>query len=78
MHSTTNTKTATIADRTDVDADAHVAICACHLYDAECALHAAHQSGVDAWIEAAAAKLHEAVIEHLAAVRAAAQVQVRS
>ena len=78
MHSTTNTKTAIITDRTDVGTEARVAICACHLYDAECALHAAHQSGVDAWIEAAADKLHEAVVEHLAAVRAAAQVQVRS
>lgn len=38
-----------------------------HLYDAECALHIAHQSHVDAWIAAAADRLHEAVIEHLAA-----------
>ncbi len=40
--------------------------CACHLYDAECALHAAHQTGNDAWIDAANAKLHVAVVEYLA------------
>lgn len=38
------------------------------LYDAECALHAAHQTGVGVWILAASAKLHDAVVEHLAAV----------
>ena len=34
-----------------------------HLYDAECALHAARQSGIDAWIAAAADQLHQAVVE---------------
>ena len=38
------------------------------LYDAECALHVAHQTRVDAWITAANEKLHQAVAEHLAAV----------
>lgn len=38
-----------------------------HLYDAECALHNAHQSHVDAWITAASDRLHAAVAEHLAA-----------
>ncbi len=38
------------------------------LYDAECALHVAHQTRVDGWIVAAYQKLHEAVAEHLAAV----------
>ncbi len=37
------------------------------LYDAECALHVAHQSGVAAWINAANEKLHDAVTEYLAA-----------
>ncbi|HEY3260934.1 MAG TPA: hypothetical protein VGJ95_11840 [Pseudonocardiaceae bacterium] len=37
------------------------------LYDAECALHAAHQSQVAAWIAAADARLHEAVAEYLLA-----------
>jgi hypothetical protein len=41
---------------------------ASRLYDAECALHAAHQSGVDAWIAAASAKLHDAVVTHSIAV----------
>jgi WhiB family redox-sensing transcriptional regulator len=35
------------------------------LYDAECALHVAHQSGVEAWISAANEKLHDAVTEYL-------------
>ena len=48
-----------------------VAAAAQHLYDAECALHAAHQSHVDAWIAAASDRLHEAVAEHLAAEAAA-------
>lgn len=43
---------------------------ACHLYDAEYALHAAHQSHVDAWITAASQKLHQAVVEHIAATAA--------
>jgi hypothetical protein len=38
-----------------------------HLYNAECALHAAHQSHVDAWIAAASNRLHEALSEYLAA-----------
>lgn len=37
-----------------------------HLYDAECALHAARQSHVDPWIRSAGDKLHEAVEEYLA------------
>lgn len=36
---------------------------AAHLYDAECALHTAHQSHIDAWIAAAHDKLHEAIVE---------------
>ncbi len=39
-----------------------------HLYDAEVALHIAHQSHVDAWITAAADRLHDALVEHLRAV----------
>jgi hypothetical protein len=31
---------------------------AAQIYDAECALHAARQSGMDAWIKAAAERLH--------------------
>jgi hypothetical protein len=48
-----------------------VAACACHLYDAECALHAAHRSGVEHWITAASDKLHQAVVAYLAAAAAA-------
>ncbi len=50
--------------------DQAVAVCACHLYDAECALHAAHQSGVEQWITAAADKLHQALGEYLASIAA--------
>jgi hypothetical protein len=38
-----------------------------HLYEAECALHDAHQSQVDEWITAASNRLHDALVEHLAA-----------
>lgn len=38
------------------------------LYDAECALHDARQTQVDAWIEAAANKLVGAIAAHLASV----------
>ncbi|MBV9593273.1 MAG: hypothetical protein JO147_05700 [Actinobacteria bacterium] len=37
------------------------------LYSAEVALHAARQTGVDQWIAAAYARLHDAIAEHLAA-----------
>lgn len=40
------------------------------LYRAECACHDAHQTHVDAWIMAAADKLHAAIALHLAAVAA--------
>jgi hypothetical protein len=49
-------------DPDDIDA------CACHLYDAECALHAARMSGVATWIEAASEKLHLAIANYLASV----------
>jgi hypothetical protein len=32
------------------------------VYDAECALHAAHQSGVDGWMVAAREGLHRALV----------------
>lgn len=38
------------------------------LYDAETALHAAHQTAVDKWIAAAANGLHEAVLAHERAI----------
>ena len=41
------------------------------LFHAELALHDAHQSGVDAWIAAAADHLHRAVQGYLAQLRAA-------
>jgi hypothetical protein len=37
------------------------------LYEAEWALHCAHQTGIDAWIAAASDHLHDAVREYLLA-----------
>ena len=59
--------TAATAGASAADADrAHAT--ACHLYDAECAHHVAHQTHVDPWITAASDRLHEAVADYLAAV----------
>jgi hypothetical protein len=46
-----------------------LAVAATRLYDAEFALHAARQTGVDAWIVAAYDKLHAALAAHTAALR---------
>ena len=46
-----------------------------HLYDAECALHIARQTRVDAWITAAADHLHLAVLELDSADHALADTQ---
>jgi hypothetical protein len=40
------------------------------LYDAEIALHIARQTGVTAWISAAYDRLHEAIVNHTAALAA--------
>jgi hypothetical protein len=37
------------------------------LYEAELALHAAREAGVDAWVASAYEKLHRAVAEHRSA-----------
>ena len=57
--------------------DPHAALeqAAQHLYDAECALHIARQTRVDAWITAAADHLHLAVLELDSADRALADTQ---
>lgn len=52
--------------------DAAKALAASHLYDAECALHIAHQTHVDEWIAAAGDRLHDAIVEHRAAASALA------
>lgn len=41
------------------------------MYDAEVALHIAHQTQVDAWIAAASDRLHEAILAHTRAVQEA-------
>jgi hypothetical protein len=40
-----------------------------HLFEAELALHDAHQSHLEAWVAAASDKLHQAVVGYLAATR---------
>jgi hypothetical protein len=42
------------------------------LYEAELALHDAHQTRVDKWIEAASDHLHDAVVRYIAAETALA------
>lgn len=44
-----------------------VQVAASHMFNAELALHDAHMSHVDAWITAAADRLHVAVVEYLTA-----------
>ena len=51
--------------------EARVLFAARRLYDAECALHAAHQTRVDDWIAAAADALHQTVLEHRSALASA-------
>ena len=50
---------------------AQVEEAALRLYDAEIALHIAHQTAVDEWIAAAADGLHEAILAHERAVACA-------
>ena len=65
-------------DTTQASGTDRVAASAAHLYDAECAMRIARQSHIDAWITAAADKLHTAVAEHLAAVADDAKAQGRT
>lgn len=63
--------TTTTTDRTNAVSDQaqdRVHSAADFLYAAECAFHDAHQTHIDAWIKAAADKLHNAVAAHLAAI----------
>lgn len=68
MNTTTTTSTATKPAENTEHNGTDVAACACHVYDAECALHAAHQSGVSQWIDAASEHLHLALAAYLRAV----------
>lgn len=62
------TTTAGQADTThDRSAQTARAETARRLYEAEWALHCAHQTGIDAWIAAASDHLHEAVRDYLLA-----------
>jgi len=46
----------------------HIRAAADQLYNAECALHTAHQSRNDTWINAANNKLHDAVTNYITAI----------
>jgi hypothetical protein len=63
--------TTTVTDRASAVSDQaqdRVHSAADVLYAAECAFHDAHQTRIDAWIKAAADKLHDAIAAHLAAI----------
>jgi hypothetical protein len=59
--------TATDADQTYQQAVAARELAARKLYEAEVAVHDAHQTHVDGWIRAAHDRLHTAVTRYLAA-----------
>ena len=48
------------------------------LYRSEQALHAAHQTGVDAWIRAAADRLHESLLHEMRAAAALTEMRPAS
>ena len=64
-----------VADRTYEQAVAAMDNAAHALYNAEVALHDAHQTHVDDWIAAAQDHLHRAVAEHSAAVARASSLR---
>jgi hypothetical protein len=63
----------TAATALDSTAENRVDIAARRMYDAEVALHIARQTHVDAWVSAACDRLHEAVLQHAAALAAGAR-----
>jgi hypothetical protein len=48
------------------------------MYNAEVALHIAHQAQVDTWITATSDRLHEAILEHTRAVRVLDNLKARA
>ncbi|SOD72883.1 hypothetical protein SAMN05892883_2201 [Jatrophihabitans sp. GAS493] len=56
---------------TQTSTDERVAQAAHRLYEAELAVHTAHQTGNDDWITAANNRLHQAIVDHTVAVNAA-------
>jgi hypothetical protein len=61
---TTTTHATAVVATVDSTAEDRVRQAARRLFEAELALHDAHQSHVDQWIGAAADRLHEAVINY--------------
>jgi WhiB family transcriptional regulator, redox-sensing transcriptional regulator len=61
---------ATVTPVTSTGNQDRLDIAAARLYEAECALHAAHQSHAEGWITAASQKLHQAVTAYLRAAGA--------
>jgi hypothetical protein len=60
----TVTTARTVVATVERTADDRVERAALRLYEAEVALHAAHQTKVDAWICAAGDRLHEALLSY--------------
>jgi hypothetical protein len=58
-------------------AEDRVSAAALLLYEAECALHIARHSDIDAWVAAAYDRLHEAVLEHSSALASRLEHQAR-
>ena len=73
----TNTATKVVGRGSSTETDILVAepsaceLAARRMYDAEVALHYARQSHVDAWVEAAYRRLHDAIVAHSRALSAA-------
>jgi hypothetical protein len=67
--------TATDADQTYQQAVAARELAARKLYEAEVAVHDAHQTHVDGWIRAAHDRLHTAVTRYLAAEAAVSSLR---
>jgi hypothetical protein len=65
-----------IAKPADHQNEDPAAAAARHLFEAELALHDAHQSHVEAWIAAYGDKLHQAILDHLAATPRAAPARL--
>ncbi|MGN6605974.1 MAG: hypothetical protein ACTHMS_03045 [Jatrophihabitans sp.] len=61
MHTIDNASRTGAGEMTD-----RLAAAADRMYRAECALHAARQAHIDAWVAAAYDRLHEAILEHSA------------
>jgi hypothetical protein len=69
-HTMTTNTTNVVEQGSAIETDSWVSdpsaceLAARRMYDAEVALHYARQSNVDAWVEAAYGRLHDAIVAH--------------